>query len=92
MENTKICANTIENMTFELYTNNNKNCYQTLNITTPGAKRGTNMIAPVDFFAIASAIMCSNDLTGFIDAVSGTWSSDIIENMINDLCDANNGY
>lgn len=92
MENTLLCANTIENMTFELYTNNNKKCYQTLIIKTPGAERKTNMIAPVDFFEIASAIMCSNDLTGFIDAVNGTWSDELLETMINDLFDASNGY
>ena len=53
MENTLLCKNTIENMTFELYTNNNKKSYQKLVITLNGVKRSTNMIAPVDFFEIA---------------------------------------
>ncbi len=92
MENTLLCKNTIENMTFELFTNNNKKCYQTLTISTPGAKRTTNKIAPVDFFDIASAILCSNDLDAFIDAVNGTWSDELLESMINDVFDASNGY
>jgi len=91
MDKTKICENTIENMKFELFTNNNKKCYQTLKISTVGASKGTNMIAPVDFFTISSAIMCAETLDEFIDAVSGAWSGELLENMINDVFDISNG-
>ena len=91
MENTKICENTIENMKFELFTNNNERCYQTLKISTVGASKGTNKIAPVDFYTISSAIMCSKTLDEFIGAVSGTWSDNLLESMINDLFDEVNG-
>ena len=91
MNKTKICENTIEDMKFELYTNNNEKCYQTLNISTKGASTETNMIAPIDFFAIASAIMCSNNLDEFEDTISGTWCEDRLKKMVEDLFDKTNG-
>ena len=91
MENTKICENTIEDMKFELYTNNNKKCYQTMEISTEGASMMTNLIAPVDFFTIASAIMCSETLDEFEDAISKTWCEKILKEMIENLFDKTNG-
>lgn len=91
MENTKICENTIENMKFELFTNNNEKCYQALKISTVGASSSTNRIAPVDFYTISTAIMCSKTLDEFIAAVSGTWSDELLESMINDVFDEANG-
>ena len=73
MENTKICENTIENMKFELFTNNNEKCYQALKISTVGASSSTNRIAPVDFYTISTAIMCSKTLDEFIAAVNGVF-------------------
>ena len=91
MENTKICENTIENMKFELFTNNNEKCYQALKISTVGASSSTNRIAPVDFYTISTAIMCSKTLDEFIAAVNGTWSDELLESMINDVFDEANG-
>ena len=93
MKTTKICENTIENLTFEIYTNNNKRAYQTLTITDTkcSTKRTTNMIAPVDFYDIISAILCTDQLCDFIDAVSGTWSANMLEDMINEITDLRYG-
>lgn len=93
MKTTKICENTIENLTFELFTNNHKRAYQTLRITDTeyGTQKTTNMIAPVDFYAIISAILCTDQLCDFIDAVSGTWSANMLEDMINEIIDLRYG-
>lgn len=87
MKTTKICENTIENLTFEIYTNNNKRAYQTLTITDTkyGTQKTTNLIAPVDFFTITSAILCETQLCDFIDAVGDTWSAKMLEDMINEI-------
>lgn len=91
MNDVKICENTIENMKFELFVNENANGYQTIKISTNGAVKQGDIIAPVDYYTVISAIMFSDNLDAFISATNDIWGANTLENMINELFDVSNG-
>ena len=89
--NKKIITNTIENTTFELYTNGNKNSYQTIKMTNTktGKTLENKVIAPVDFFTVINAITYHERLCDVIDDCSDTWAAEVLEDMIHEI--ANDG-
>ena len=91
LNNEQIVENEIEGFKFVLFNNGDENMYQTLNITFKGVLRSIEVIAPIDFSQIISAIIESKDLNGFIKAIKGCWNDGIIEKSINGLFDEING-
>ena len=86
MKQTKICENTIENITFELYTNQNKKSYQQIRMTNQkGEYTVRNIIAPVDFYTIATAIMTRTKITEVIQEFQDTWAANPLEDMIKEI-------
>lgn len=86
MKQTKICENTIENITFELYTNQNKKSYQQIRMTNQkGEYTVRNIIAPVDFYTITTAIMTRTKLEEVIQDFQDTWAANPLEDMIKEL-------
>lgn len=87
MEWTEICSNTIEGIHIQLRSNHNKKSYQeimmTNTITMHVQKRC--IIAPVDFYTVASAIMCNNVLKDFCEDVQDTWSEHALTDMIQEI-------
>lgn len=86
MKQTKICENTIENITFELYTNQNKKSYQQIRMTNQkGEYTVRNIIAPVDFYTITTAIMTKTKITELIQEFQDTWAANSLEDMIKEI-------
>ena len=86
MKQTKICENTIENITFELYTNQNKKSYQQIRMTNQkGEYTIRNIIAPVDFYTITIAIMTKTKITELIQEFQDTWAANSLEDMIKEI-------
>ena len=86
MKQTKICENTIENITFELYTNQNKKSYQQIRMTNQkGEYTVRNIIAPVDFYTITTAIMTKTKITELIQEFQDTWAANPLEDMIKEI-------
>ena len=86
MKQTKICENTIENITFELYTNQNKKSYQQIRMTNQkGEYTIRNIIAPVDFYTITTAIMTKTKITELIQEFQDTWAANPLEDMIKEI-------
>lgn len=86
MKQTKICENTIENITFELYTNQNKKSYQQIRMTNQkGEYTIRNIIAPVDFYTITTAIMTKTKITELIQDFQDTWAANSLEDMIKEI-------
>lgn len=86
MKQTKICENTIENITFELYTNQNKKSYQQIRMTNQkGEYTIRNIIAPVDFYTITTAIMTKTKITELIQEFQDTWAANSLEDMIKEI-------
>ena len=86
MKQTKICENTIENITFELYTNQNKKSYQQIRMTNQkGEYTIRNIIAPVDFYTITTAIMTKTKLEEVIQDFQDTWAANSLEDMIKEI-------
>ena len=90
----KICENTIEMVKIELYSNGDKNSYQVIKMTNvnTGESLERKSIAPVDFYTIATAIMSEEYLCEFINYVWTTWSSGVLEDMIEELCNDEGDY
>ena len=80
----KICENTIEMVKMTLYSNNNKQSYQEIEMVNidNGKALKRKIVAPVDFFTIASAIMYEIYLCEFINSTGMTWCSEVLESMI----------
>jgi len=80
-EMVKICNNTCEGVDFDLYSDNDKYHYQMLKMTrrVPNGKSITLRVAPVDFFTVASAIMCNDQLCDMITDMTDTWNAEIFE-------------
>ena len=86
MKQTTICENTIENITFELYTNQNKKSYQQIRMTNQkGEYTIRNIIAPVDFYTITTAIMTKTKITELIQEFQDTWAANSLEDMIKEI-------
>ena len=86
MKQTKICENTIENITFELYTNQNKKSYQQIRMTNQkGEYTIRNIIAPVDFYTITTAVMTKTKITELIQEFQDTWAANPLEDMIKEI-------
>lgn len=81
---TKVCENQIENLKIELFTNGNKNSYQTLKITNTknGETTEQKAVAPVDFFIVLNSIIYNERLTDVITDTEDTWRATLISGMI----------
>ena len=83
----KICENTIENFHIELWTNGNENSFQRITIdnTETGVTIDSNIIAPVDVFKVATAILCNDKIGGLLLDVMDIWNENKLTEMINEL-------
>jgi len=86
-EMVKICNSTCEGVDFDLYSDNDKRHYQMLKMTrrVPNGKSRMVSIAPVDFFTVASAIMCETQLCDMVSRFEDTWSAESFEKSLEEV-------
>ena len=80
-----ILDQTVESVNFKLWTDNNKNSYQTVRVTNvkTDVEFERKIIAPVDFFTVISAITCNDNLADAVSDFADTWCGDVLEHMVN---------
>ena len=87
-KDTIVCQNTIEMVSIVLLSDNDKNHWQKVVMTNTNDGRQREIsVAPIDFFALASAIMCNDQLCDVIDDFSDTWTAETLETSIHMLCE-----
>ena len=87
MEWTIICENTIEGINMQLKSNHLKKSYQEIQMTdveTSNHQRRC-IIAPVDFYTVASAIMCNTKLSDVVEDFKDTWSENALKQMLEEV-------
>ena len=82
MDSKIICKNEIENVTFELSSNDDKNQYQHLRVEHE-KMNDIIPIAPCDYFTTINAIMFSETLEEVKERFSRTWSEYAVNGYIN---------
>ena len=85
--NIKICERKIEDLKFEVYSDGKTTTFQKITITNTETDKqiSRNIIAPIDYYTIVSAILFEETLTGFTEAIKSTWSIDVIKEIITEL-------
>ena len=82
MDGKIICENEIENVTFKLSSNDDKEQYQLLRVEHV-EKNDIIPIAPCDYFAAINAVMFSETLEEVKERFSRTWSEHAVNGYIN---------
>ena len=82
MDSKIICENEIENVTFKLSSNDDREQYQQLFVENK-EMNDIIPIAPCDYFTAVSAIMFSETLEEIKERFSRTWSENCVSSYIN---------
>ena len=77
-----ICENEIENVTFKLSSNDDKEQYQQLFVENE-EMNDVIQVAPCDYFTAVSAVMFSETLEEVKERFEGTWAEDNVNGYIN---------
>ena len=82
MDSKMICENEIENVNFQLMSNDDKKQYQQLFVENE-EMNDIILIAPCDYFTAVSAVMFSETLEEVKERFSTTWSEYAVNGYIN---------
>ena len=87
MNDVKFYEKTIQNLKFELFTNDNKKSWQKIvvsNVETGKSQYGFQ-IAPVDLFTVVNALNFQDTIDGVLSDFKDTWTFEVLEFIVKDV-------